>query len=105
MVRQSVQCCGNTNHTRGADDDESNQEQDAGDLFDNSPADELPHVRNAVAARVIGLELSLNESTPGVQELPTKHVDGAWKSPESVHGGWNRENTSREDNYKALRSA
>lgn len=97
MVRQSVERCGYTHYTRCTDNYESDQEQDSGDLLDHPSADELAHISDTVAAGMVGLELSLNEGTPSVQELPAKHVDGTREGSESEHGRRDGKDTGRED--------
>ena len=97
MVRQSVQSGRNAYHAGRSDDDESDEEQNTGYLLHNSSANKLAHIGNAVAARMIGFELTLNEGAPGVQELPAKHIDGTRKGSQGEHSGWNGKDTGSED--------
>jgi hypothetical protein len=55
-----------------------------------------------VTAWVIVTELALHQCAPGVEPLPSKHIDGTGERAESVHGARDGENTGCKDDYNTM---
>lgn len=105
VIGQCIQCSGNTHHSRSSDNNKSNQEEDAGNLLDDPAANQLAHVSDTVASRVVVSKLALDECTPGVQALPSQNVNSTWECAERVHSRRDGEDTSGEDDYNGLNTS
>jgi hypothetical protein len=68
-----------------------------GNLFDHFSTHQGSHIGNGMAACMILSELAQDQCAPGIQELPAKNVDGAGKGAQRVHGGWDSQHSSCED--------
>jgi len=98
MVGERIQCRRNTNHSGSANDNERDQEEDTSDLFHDPATNELAHIGDTVAARVVVAKLTLDKGTPCVQSLPPEDVDSPGEGAQSIHGRGNGKHSGREDN-------
>lgn len=97
MVRQGVQTHRRPKDARGPHDGKCDEEEDADDLAQPGPADDVGHVGDGVATCVPVAEVALQDGAVGVEELPAEDVDGAGEGAEDVHGRGDGEDTGGED--------
>lgn len=84
MVGQGVQPRGGTHDAGRHADGVRDEEENADDLFEPGPTDNVRHVCDRVAPCVVVPEVALHDGAVGVQGLPAQDVDGAGEGAEGV---------------------